>query len=119
MRYVRRCTRTHYDGQLLAKSRRDKPEDDAPNRDPHPVARSHHAARKVSSFAHFEHELDDPAAEGNLNADVAQQEHGADPSDARVGHAYQSFLHTAVFAVGRALVVPAEHGACGRPECSD
>lgn len=107
---------TYHDGQPFTNPRRDEAQDDPPDSNPHPVPRRHHAAREVPSASYFQHEFDNPAAKCDFDAYVAQEEYGADPCDACVGHADKCFCHAAVLTVGGALVIFAEYGTSLGPE---
>lgn len=70
------------DGELLAQSGRDETQHESAKGNPQPEAGGGHAAGKVGAVAHAHHEGDDPAADGDFDADVAEEEEGADPGDA-------------------------------------
>jgi hypothetical protein len=61
---------TYSDGELLSNPGRDEPQYQPPHGNAHPEPCRCHAARKVLALPHFEHELDNPAAERDFDADV-------------------------------------------------
>ena len=80
--------------ELFAHPRRHEAQHDPPDRDPEPEARRDQTGAEGRAVADVDHEGDDPAAEGHFDADVDQQEAGAQPGDARGGRAKDGFLQT-------------------------
>lgn len=78
---------TDRNSPLLPNPRRDEPKHEPPNGNAEPESRVRHAASEGLPPANLDHELDDPAAEGDLEADVAQQQECAHP-----GHTSGWFL---------------------------
>lgn len=78
------------EGELHADLGDHQAQDHAPHGDAQPEPDGRHAGIERVRVADAQHELDDPAAEGNFGADVAEEKEGAQPDDTRVRHDEQS-----------------------------
>jgi len=63
--------KTYHHSQFLANLGRDKPQYEPSDGQPEPEARGRDAALEGAAVADLDHELDDPAAERDLDAHVA------------------------------------------------
>lgn len=86
------------DGELDAELGGDEAEQGAAEGDAEPEADGGHARVEGVGLADLDHELHDPAAEGDLDADVGEEEDGAEPGDAGVGALEEGGAHGAVAA---------------------
>lgn len=107
---------THSDCQLLSQPWRNKAQHDSSHCNTHPKSCRCHSTREFLGIAHFEHELDDPAAKSNLNTYVAEEKDGTDPCDASVREADQRFFHAIVFCATGARIGGAENGTSFFPK---
>lgn len=85
MAHGKKVKNTYRSGQLDAEARRHEAQNDAADGDAQPEASGRHTAGEVASLAHVNHKLDDPATQGDLDADVAKQKCGSSPRDAGAG----------------------------------
>ena len=115
---VMKDDQTYSDGKLLSNPGRDEPQYQPPHGNAHPKPCRCHAACKVLALPHLEHELDNPAAERDFDADVPQEEDRTAPRHPCVGQSHNRFFHAVVLSFSRARICSAECCSIRLPECS-